>query len=224
MTKNYLKKVAIIVIIISALLAVILSLLVLKYPVMTIDLNTTKFLQAEGDTPARRAILLLFLRSISYLGVPVISIWMVSITALIFWLLKYYRESIYFLATLLAPVVDAVIKLIIHRPRPDGNGILILDPQRISSSFPSGHVMFYTVFFGLLFTTMFFVKKIPKWTKYLIITISLALIILISLSRVYLGAHWVTDTIGGYLFGFIFLSILLYFYLKKLVKIETELQ
>ena len=220
MTKKVLKKIVTIALIVSTILAIILSVLVYIYPVLTFDISVSKSIQAEGETPGRKALILFFLKGISYLGVPAVSIWMVVAVAFVFWFLKYYRESIYFLATLLAPVADAILKLIIHRPRPTGDVITVFGKE-VGSSFPSGHVMFYTVFFGYLFATMFFVNKIPRKMKYLIVILSLSLIVLISISRIYLGAHWITDTIGGYLFGFIFLAVLLYFYLKKLVKIES---
>ena len=46
---------------------------------------------------------------------------------------------------------------------------------------------------------------------------SVVLILTISISRIYLGAHWATDVLGGYLFGFIYLGIILKFYLFMLI-------
>jgi len=215
MTNHTLKRNVLIILIISTILAIILSVLVYFYPVMTIDVTVTKFIQAGGDTPFKKALALYFFQRVSYLGIPAVSIWMVLITAFIYWTIKYYRESIYFLSTLLAPVFYIIIKDIIHRPRPTNNYAQIID-QQLSPSFPSGHVMFYTVFFGLLFATMFYTKKIPKLMRIIVVILSIVLILSVSVSRIYLGAHWVTDAVGGYLFGFIFLSIILYFYLKKL--------
>jgi undecaprenyl-diphosphatase len=93
------------------------------------------------------------------------------------------------------------------------NLVNILDHE-ISPSYPSGHVVFFTVFFGFLIAAMFFTKKIPRLMRVFIASTSGALIILVSLSRIYLGAHWLTDVIAGYLLGIVLLSILLYFYLR----------
>ena len=221
MTKTLLKKIILVVLLFSALGATILSILVYINPVLTVDISVSHYVQSEGDTPLRKALLLFFLRGISYFGIPTVSVWMVIIVAFIFGWLKYYREAIYFLATLLAPAIVAIIKLIIHRPRPIDQYVTIFDNQVTSSSFPSGHVTFYTAFFGYLFVTMLITTRIPLLIRQAVIIISILLIILISISRVYLGAHWLTDALGGYFFGFVFLSVHLYFYLKKIVKKVT---
>ncbi|RZK16582.1 MAG: phosphatase PAP2 family protein, partial [Flavobacterium sp.] len=53
-----------------------------------------------------------------------------------------------------------------------------------------------------------------KWRNF-ITYVSLFLVIMIAPSRIYLGAHWFTDTLGGFLLGLICLFPLCYFYFKK---------
>ena len=82
-------------------------------------------------------------------------------------------------------------------------------------SFPSGHAMVSFGFYGFLIYLAY--KKINnKKIKYpLIISLAL-LILLIGISRIYLGVHYATDIIGGFIIGFIYLIVFIkYFYNKK---------
>jgi undecaprenyl-diphosphatase len=57
-------------------------------------------------------------------------------------------------------------------------------------------------------------KNISLFWRIFVGAFSAFLILSVSISRIYLGAHWATDVMGGYLFGFIYLGIILKFYLK----------
>ena len=92
-------------------------------------------------------------------------------------------------------------------------GIVELD-LLLNGGIPSGHVVHYVVFFGFLLTVMIVDKKIPWFCRIIIGVSSVVLILTISISRIYLGAHWATDVFGAYLFGIFYLGILLTFYLK----------
>jgi undecaprenyl-diphosphatase len=203
--------------VISIIAVFLLSILVYFFPVLTFDIGFSKDLQSEPNSPVRHFFVLYVLKAVSFLGVPVVAIWIVLGFALLFWLLKYYWENLFCLLTLIAPVINSIVKFIVHRPRPSSNYVLIFDKE-LSPSFPSGHVVFYTVFFGFLIVAMHFSKKIPMIIRYLIAFFSVILIITVSISRIYLGAHWLTDVVGGYFLGIIILSVLLFFYLKPYYK------
>ena len=94
-------------------------------------------------------------------------------------------------------VLIVVAKEIFKRLRPF-EAIL----PELSYSFPSGHSTMAVVFFGLLI--YLFVSK--KYRIHTII-ISIALIFIIGLSRIYLRVHWLTDVLGGFLLGGIILII-----------------
>ncbi|MEY4731483.1 MAG: hypothetical protein RL681_429 [Candidatus Parcubacteria bacterium] len=70
-------------------------------------------------------------------------------------------------------------------------------------------------FFGFLIAIMVVQHRLPRVIRWIIGGISFLLIATVSISRVYLGVHWLMDFIGCYLVGFILLSGYLYFYFKN---------
>lgn len=210
MKGGFLKKITLILIFVALASMFGLTLLVHYHPVLDFDIKISKNLQlAEGLACGNN-----ILYFVSFIGKTTVAVWTVLAFALIFWLLKYYWETLFCLLTLLSAIINSGIKFLINRPRPDENLVYILDHE-MSPSYPSGHVVFFTVFYGFLIAAMFFTKKIPRFLRILTALISSALIILVSISRIYLGAHWVTDVIAGYLLGIALLSVVLYFYLKN---------
>jgi undecaprenyl-diphosphatase len=80
-------------------------------------------------------------------------------------------------------------------------------------SFPSGHVMHYTNLFGLLTYLLATNWRSGKLRNTLIAVCS-ALIICIGPSRVYLGAHWPSDVMAGYLYGGLWFGGVMVLYLR----------
>ena len=171
-----------------------------------IDLTVTQAMQA-WTIPG----LLLLARAVSWFGEFWVAIISVIITAVILLFFSYRREAIFTLAVLTAPTLNYFLKLIINRPRPNSELIKVFT-SLTDSGFPSGHVSYYVVFFGFLIFLALKHKSWPSFLRLILLVISIALIILISFSRIYLGAHWLSDILGGYIFGAIILSALIYFY------------
>jgi undecaprenyl-diphosphatase len=71
-------------------------------------------------------------------------------------------------------------------------------------SYPSGHAMTATICYGLL--AYLLVRASPKWRWTIVGFLALWLLV-IGLSRVYVGVHWPTDILGGYLAGGSWLSV-----------------
>ncbi|WP_338469520.1 phosphatase PAP2 family protein [Niallia sp. XMNu-256] len=88
------------------------------------------------------------------------------------------------------------LKWLFKRERPD---ILPLISEE-SYSFPSGHAMGSFIFYSSLACIIIHLvhKKMGRWIA---ITINALLILFIGLSRIYLGVHYPSDIVGGYLAG-----------------------
>ncbi|QPH40394.1 phosphatase PAP2 family protein [Pedobacter endophyticus] len=154
---------------------------------------------------------------ISFFGELPFSLISVLIVAYIFYWKKYKREALFISTTLLSGLIILGVKNIINRPRPTSFYVRLVDVYRFQS-YPSGHTLSYVLFFGFLIILMFHLKGIPKTTKWIVTSISAFLIVMVAPSRIYLGAHWFTDTLGGFLLGLICLYPLCYFYFKQVKK------
>lgn len=188
---------------------IILSFLVVKHPIPNLDVQISLFVQ-KIQSPILDQIML----GISFFGELPWSLIMVLLVATIFFIAKFRREAYFITSILSSALVILGIKNIINRPRPTEFYVRLVEINRFQS-FPSGHVMSYVLFFGFIIILMRNLKTIPHRLKQIITFISLFLMILIPFSRIYLGAHWLSDTIGGFILGLICLYPLCYFYFKK---------
>jgi len=191
-----------------ALSIITLIIFVRNYPISSFDLYVTEEIQElkRGNFPS-------FITFISLFGNSVVGPLSVLFASLFFVLARRQREARYILVVLITDLLNLLIKLLVNRPRPTVEDAIIMLKFN-QSGFPSGHVVHYVVFFGFLLTVMIVDKKIPWFCRIIIGVSSVVLILTISISRIYLGAHWATDVFGAYLFGIFYLGILLTFYLK----------
>jgi undecaprenyl-diphosphatase len=193
-----------------------LSIFVIYHPIPEIDHKISLFIQKHHSDWADEAMLW-----ISFFGELPYSLLMVVIVAIIFALYKYRRESYFISSILLSGVVILVVKNLIDRPRPTQFYVRLVEINRFQS-FPSGHVLSYVLFFGFMIVLVQTLKGIPNYIKNTVTAISLFYSVMIIFSRIYLGAHWFTDTIGGLILGIICLIVLCYFYFRKDEKRKGE--
>ncbi|WP_052265953.1 phosphatase PAP2 family protein [Pedobacter kyungheensis] len=186
-----------------------LSFFVAQHPIWDFDIKTSLLIQRYQAIWLDKLML-----AISFFGELPYSLLSVVVVAALFYWKKYKREGLYIAAVLLSGLIILGIKNIINRPRPTAFHVRLVEVNRFQS-YPSGHVLSYTLFFGFLIILMNTLKGIPKATRTIITYLSAFLILTIAPSRIYLGAHWFTDTVGGFLLGLICLFPLCYYYFRN---------
>lgn len=93
--------------------------------------------------------------------------------------------------------LGSILKLLINRPRPITEYAASIWLDKLS--FPSGHATGSTIAYGLL--AYFAWYLVPQPWSYVVVGMLIGLIALIGVSRVYLGAHFPSDVIAGWLLG-----------------------
>ena len=112
-------------------------------------------------------------------------------------------------------IINQVIKHIVRRPRP--NVLRLVEED--GYSFPSGHSMVSMAFYGIIIYLVY--KNVTnKYLKWTLITLLSLLILSIGFSRIYVGVHYFTDVVGGFLLGLAYLIIYINIYNKKVGKNE----
>jgi len=97
---------------------------------------------------------------------------------------------------------NQILKFVLQRPRPDNFRII----DESGYSFPSGHAMVSMAFYGYLIYLIYINIK-NKYLKYSLIFILTCLIIIIGISRIYLGVHYTSDVVAGFLVSISYLIV-----------------
>lgn len=131
------------------------------------------------------------------------AIFLVILTIVLFILIKDKKIGISIFSNLaIITILNQLLKRILQRPRPTEFRII----EETGYSFPSGHSMISMAFYGyLLYLIYKYVKnKYIKWTAIVLLSI---LICCIGISRIYLGVHYTSDVLGGFLISVSYLVI-----------------
>ena len=171
-----------------------------------------------GDLPGMRSLQSLgnrgldaFMEGISSLGDLRLSAAMLAGAVLLWGILRRLREALLVLLTPVGVGLAWALKIWVDRPRPSLEWGIEIAQEEGGSSFPSAHVVHITVFAGLLFYLVtIHVKR--AWLRIPLQALLAVPILTTGASRVYRGAHWPSDVIGGYVLGAIGLLLLLGLY------------
>ncbi len=137
---------------------------------------------------------------------------LITITVLLLIIVKNKKIGLLTLTNLVTiTILNQILKFILRRPRPTEFKII----NETGYSFPSGHSMISMAFYGFLIYLIY--KNIKnKYLKTTLIIILSLLIIAIGISRIYLGVHYVSDVIGGFLISISYLIVYIKLIKKKL--------
>ena len=137
------------------------------------------------------------LHGISLLGKPLLLGMCIAAGAIYAYRRGRQRLSLFLAFTAIGGgLVDSAVKIAVNRPRP-----VVEEPlaYAFGKSFPSGHAMSSTVTYGaLLLAFLPIVPKRFRWVAWLATT---TLVGAISMSRLFLGVHYVSDVVGGVVLG-----------------------
>ena len=142
------------------------------------------------------------LGTLTYLGwYPVAAAVSLSAVLALLWR-RHLADALLFAIAVSSAMLTHPLKALVGRPRPD---LAIVEPVPLNMAFPSGHAAFAMLLGGVLIYLVWqnVEDRRLRWSLGGALTL---LILGVGLSRVYLGVHWPSDVIGGYLLG---LSVLL---------------
>lgn len=143
------------------------------------------------------------MRLMSWMFTPEI---VLPVIAIIFFVLlvKHKRgQEVLLLLILAGNFLTPALKWVVHRERPTPSQAVVLDVQG-NYSWPSGHAMAAMTIGGAV-VLLAHHRRIAS--RRMIVAVSFV-VMLVGVSRVYLGAHWPSDVIGGYVIGWLWLTLI----------------
>ncbi|MEZ0327913.1 MAG: phosphatase PAP2 family protein [Fimbriimonas sp.] len=170
-----------------------------------VDVSVSEELQEMSVPGLDQAMIL-----ISYAGSAITLILLACTLAGMLAYRRHFRTAVFVLLSLLSLPLDYLLKAIWERDRPDAELVHVVVKQA-GYSFPSGHALGSTAVYGLLSVLAWIHLKKHKVRHPVVVTLA-TLPVLICISRVYLGAHWFSDVIGGMTLGIVVILALTSFY------------
>jgi membrane-associated phospholipid phosphatase len=192
-------------VVISTAVFVALAIAAHTSPYFPIDLKVTHFVQNYHGLLYDR-----FLYGLSWLGFTP-QVWVLGVLSILVLFLAGLRwEALTAVIAGCGSGVGTLVKLVVYRPRPTPDLVKVF-AELHSYSFPSGHVLTFTVFGGFMAFLAFTVLK-PSWGRTLLLVVLGVVIGFMGISRIYLGQHWFSDVMGAYVFGSLWLVLTIKLY------------
>jgi membrane-associated phospholipid phosphatase len=185
----------------------VLTFWVKTMPTFAVDLQITRAVQSINFPSFA-----LLMSLVSWPGFGPQDVIIAGLIILLIYAFGLHWEAVMALiAALFTTGINVLVKDLVQRPRPTPNLVNVF-AKLPSYSFPSGHVMFYLGFFGFIWFLAFTLLK-PSLKRSLLLVFFGILIVLVGVSRIYLGEHWPSDVLGSYLLGSLTLVVIIQFYL-----------
>ncbi len=168
-------------------------------PLIQFDLRVFNWLHQHTSPLGSR-----IFEAVGWMASPVLIITTAVLVALVLFLRKNWLLFSAWTATLVGSgIVDASVKHIFKRPRPNSMDVFLYGP---GNSFPSGHALGSLVFYGMI-AYLLVVFRVKDRGSQIAIVVAAALIVLaIGFSRLYIGVHYFSDILAGYAAGLVWLS------------------
>ncbi len=166
-----------------------------------------------------------FLRFLTLASNPGPDEFIVPATLLFFVVFRWFWQALFLgLSAIIGNGIDALIGDVVGRPRPLP-GVIHVDSKLIFNSFPSGHSCHMMVFYGFLLYLSF--TQLARQSRYHWLLIPFQVwailnILLVGFARIWEGEHWVTDVVGGYLDGAIWMVLFLFLYTLTMEKMHER--
>ena len=170
-------------------------------PLTIVDEYIATWFHARATPPVTQAMLVMS----NLHGVVAISIYVTLLALYLLWKRDWYWLLCVALTVPGGMLINESMKQVFQRARPHMEQPLMTLP---SFSFPSGHVAGTALFYGVLGAML--VSKINIWRwRVLIVFTAIALVILVALSRLYLGVHYFSDVVAAFAEAVAWLSLCL---------------
>ena len=188
-----------------ALLFVVLAVLAAFYDRFPADEGIARAIQ-DIDVPAFGG----FLAFVNFLGDAWIATALVLALTVAFGLVRAGSEAVLVFLAFVPQGVNVVLKGLVERPRPSPE-LVEVTSHASGFSFASGHTAITAGLFGLLF---FLLPAVIPWRplRWTLQAGCVLIVLAAGPARVYVGVHWPSDVLGGYLLAFLLLAPLLLAY------------
>lgn len=190
----------------------IITFFVIKYDNLVIDQSIYNFFYNFSSSQATVIFLIItFLASKEFIILMCLIFILISLIKR-----KYQTSFLIILNIVISLLLNQTFKAIISRERP----FELMIVNESGYSFPSGHSMTALIFYGY-FIYLTWESNLKKISKILITILNIILILLVGISRIYLGVHYPTDVIGAYFLGLFYLILYINItnnYIKRKIK------
>ncbi|BCW99586.1 MAG: hypothetical protein KatS3mg024_2413 [Armatimonadota bacterium] len=144
-----------------------------------------------------------FANALTFLGAPVTVIIFAFAGCVRFVILRRPVPALALALTALSLPFSNLLKAVVGRSRPDEDLVRVV-VHAVGESFPSGHALGSLVFYSCLCAVLW--QELPRNGRIIAAWTAALLVVAIGWTRVYLGVHWTSDVIGGWLAGSLLLT------------------
>lgn len=178
-----------------------MAVIAVRQPLNSFDLQTAAWVQGF-ETENLTGLMVFF----STLGSSKFTILIaLLVMVILFFVLKHRRELLFLAASLGgAALMNKLLKLVFQRERPFVHRLV----EETGFSFPSGHAMAAFALYGALAYLLWRHIR-PRWGRALLIGVSCFMVLMICVSRIYLGVHYPSDIIGALLASGLWLCVMI---------------